>query len=167
MYNRREEKYKITVKEMIETLRAIPDDYAIAFSGCSRGWIHIDDAERIVCIDLEDLDADYAMYYGDLFDEYTSAEILQTARRYIESKIQQYNLDVTIVDAAIYGSRSRGEGNECSDLDIVVEYTGDISEDAFFNILHEDNLTISDVVVDINPITKHKTGTIKEYLRDK
>ena len=33
-----------------------------------------------------------------------------------------------------------------------------------FNLLHEDNFKIGGVPVDINPITKYKTGTLEEYL---
>ena len=37
-------------------------------------------------------------------------------------------------------------------------------EDDLFNLLHEDNFKIGGVPVDINPITKCKSGTLEEYL---
>ena len=46
------------------------------------------------------------------------------------------------------------------------EYVGDIREDDFFNILHEDKFSIEDINVDINPITRYKTGTMEEYLQN-
>ena len=33
-----------------------------------------------------------------------------------------------------------------------------------FNLLHEDKFRIGGVLVDINPITEYKTGTLEEYL---
>ena len=62
------------------------------------------------------------------------------------------------------GSRSRGLEQSGSDLDIVVEYKGNEREDNFFEILHEDNLTIGGVPVDINPIKEEKSGTLQTYL---
>lgn len=47
---------------------------------------------------------------------------------------------------------------------MVVDYKGTIREDDFFNILHEDGLTIAGIKVDINPITEDKTGPLVEYL---
>ena len=47
---------------------------------------------------------------------------------------------------------------------MVVEYKGDIREDTFFDILHEDGMEICGVQVDINPITEGKSGTLESYL---
>ena len=47
---------------------------------------------------------------------------------------------------------------------MVVELSGDESEDDLFNLFHEDNFKIGGVPVDINPITKYKSGTLEEYL---
>ncbi len=46
----------------------------------------------------------------------------------------------------------------------MVSYSGDFKEDAFFNALHEDGLTIAGIPVDINPISTEETGTLEEYL---
>ena len=51
-----------------------------------------------------------------------------------------------------------------SDLDVVVQLSGNEREDDLFNLLHEDKFRIGGVVVDINPITEYKTGTLEEYL---
>ena len=47
---------------------------------------------------------------------------------------------------------------------MVLEYKGSIREDTFFDILHEDEMEIGGVKVDINPITEGKTGTLESYL---
>ena len=48
---------------------------------------------------------------------------------------------------------------------MVVEYDGDISEDALFNIINEEPLTIDGIQVDINPITASKSGTLEQYIQ--
>ena len=73
--------------------------------------------------------------------------------------------EVKLLGARVYGSRCReGLYQEGSDIDVVVSYSGDFREDAFFNVLHEDGLTIAGIPVDINPISVEKTGTLEEYL---
>ena len=47
---------------------------------------------------------------------------------------------------------------------MVVEYEGNISEDALFDIFHEDCFAIDGITVDINPIEHGKTGTLETYL---
>ena len=51
-----------------------------------------------------------------------------------------------------------------SDLDVVVQLSGNEREDDLFNLFHEDKFRIGGVLVDINPITEYKTGTLEEYL---
>lgn len=86
-------------------------------------------------------------------------------RSYLQSKIDDYGLDVKIVDLALYGSRSRGIEKQDSDIDFVVEYKGTVCESHLFNIFHEDGFSIGGKTVDVNPITEWKTGTIDEYLK--
>ena len=62
------------------------------------------------------------------------------------------------------GSRCRGLEGKNSDLDVVVQLSGNEREDDLFNLLHEDKFRIGGVLVDINPITEYKTGTLEEYL---
>ena len=94
----------------------------------------------------------------------TPEDVEQTAYAYIKSKIEEYEIDVEIVDVAVSGSRCRGLEKEGSDLDIVVEYKGKEKEDDLFNAFNEDGLKIGGVKVDVNPITEGKTGTLATYL---
>lgn len=65
----------------------------------------------------------------------------------------------------IIGSRANGTAREDSDLDVLLEYEGDISEDSLYNMLNGENgLEIESIKVDINPITPGKSGTIQEFL---
>ena len=83
---------------------------------------------------------------------------------YLQSKIDEYEINIEFVDVAVSGSRCRGLEEAASDLDVVVEYRGRESEDDLFNAFNEDGFTIGGVKVDINPITEGKTGTLGEYL---
>ena len=94
----------------------------------------------------------------------TPEDVEQTAYAYIKSKIEEYEIDVEIVDVAVSGSRCRGLEKEGSDLDVVVEYKGKEKEDDLFNAFNEDGLKIGGVKVDVNPITEGKTGTLATYL---
>lgn len=91
-------------------------------------------------------------------------DIEEWTRVHINSIIEVYGIDAEIVDLAIVGSRARGLESENSNLDIVVELNTEEKEDCLFNILNQSNFNISGIKVDINPITKHQTGTLKEYL---
>ncbi len=94
----------------------------------------------------------------------TPAEIEELVRDFIQARIYENDFDAEIRDVVISGSRCRGLEKKSSDLDVVVEYTGNEREDDMFNMLHGEKLFIGDVPVDINPITGCKTGTLEEYL---
>lgn len=94
----------------------------------------------------------------------TQEDIELSVYAYLQSKIDEYEINIELVDAAVSGSRCRGLEEAASDLDVVVEYRGRESEDDLFNAFNEDGFTIGGVKVDINPITEGKTGTLGEYL---
>ena len=96
------------------------------------------------------------------------AGIEETVLCYAQAQIDEMGLseEVELLGARVYGSRSReGLYQESSDIDVVVSYSGDLKEDAFFNALHEGGLKIAGIPVDINPISTEKTGTLEEYLK--
>ena len=94
----------------------------------------------------------------------TQEDIELNVYAYLQSKIDEYGMDIQLVDMAVSGSRCRGLEGAGSDLDVVVEYRGGENEDALFNAFNEDGFKIGGVKVDINPITEGKTGTLGEYL---
>ena len=94
----------------------------------------------------------------------TQDDIEQTVWAYLQSKIDEYGIDVELVDVVVSGSRCRGLEKAGSDLDVVVEYKGREHEDTMFNAFNEDGLMIGGIKVDINPITEGKTGTLATYL---
>lgn len=92
-------------------------------------------------------------------------EVEEAAWEYLLSRVKECNLDIDILDLAIYGSRSRGiEKRYDADIDIVFEYKGNYAEDTLFNIFNDDVFTIGDVLVDLNPICRDKSGSLHDYL---
>ncbi|MGN0364953.1 MAG: YodL domain-containing protein, partial [Suilimivivens sp.] len=96
--------------------------------------------------------------------EMNPAEIEETIKCHVQAKIDEYDIDATIIDAVVVGSRCRGLEKDSSDLDVVVELSTNEREDDLFNAFNEDGLHIGDVRVDINPITAQRTGTLETYL---
>lgn len=94
----------------------------------------------------------------------SATEIEELVEEYVTAKLAECDFDAEVRGVVISGSRCRGLEGKCSDLDVVVEYTGDEREDDMFNLLHEDKFSIGGVKVDINPITEYRTGTLEEYL---
>ena len=95
------------------------------------------------------------------------AEIEEMVLCYAQAQIDGMGLtdEVKLLGARVYGSRTReGLYQEGSDVDVVVSYTGNIREDDFFNVLHEDGMKLSGLPLDINPISTEKTGTLEEYM---
>jgi predicted nucleotidyltransferase len=78
--------------------------------------------------------------------------------------LHTFDIDAQVVDVVLVGSRCRGLEHEDSDVDVVIEYYGSEKEDALFNILNEEGLSIGGRNIDMNPITKDKSGTLETYL---
>ncbi|MFR8492302.1 MAG: LPD16 domain-containing protein [Mediterraneibacter gnavus] len=86
---------------------------------------------------------------------------------YAQAELEEAGYEeITLLAARVYGSRTRETlYREDSDLDVVLSYTGDIREDAFFNLLQENGMQIAGLKIDINPISLEKTGTLQEYIK--
>lgn len=84
---------------------------------------------------------------------------------YVRYKLEENDIyDIEILGAKVYGSRESGNNRDDSDLDVLVEFKGNIREDDMFNMLNVGNFEINGIKVDINPITEDKSGTIEEYI---
>lgn len=127
----------------------------------------LNDRIRAEAPETDSVVADFKAKTEELFNGIngqTQDDIEQTVWAYLQSKIDEYEIDVELVDVVVSGSRCRGLEKEGSDLDVVTEYRGSIREDDFFNLLNEDGFKIGGIPVDINPITEGKTGTLETYL---
>lgn len=92
-------------------------------------------------------------------------DILADATDHI-TNAQVEGLDINIVDMKVIGSRIAGTARPDSDLDILVEYDGDMKEDAVFNALNdeENRLAIAGINVDFFPIRKEESGSMQNWL---
>lgn len=94
-----------------------------------------------------------------------SAEVIELFVRDTSMDIiRDCELDVTIKNVILTGSRCRGKEHPGSDIDVLVEYEGDMKEYVLFNILNGDEVLFGGVTIDINPVRKEETGPLEEYL---
>ena len=84
------------------------------------------------------------------------SDIISAIKADIEHIIEENNLQVEIEDIQLIGSYTRGENTPESDLDVLVQYSGDLRDDDFFNIIHEEDLSLNGIKIDINPINSAK-----------
>lgn len=84
------------------------------------------------------------------------SDIISSIKADIENIIEENDLDIKIEDIELIGSYTRGENVPSSDLDVLVQYSGDISDDFLFNIISEYNLELDGIKVDVNPINSAK-----------
>lgn len=96
---------------------------------------------------------------------YSNDEVKTMIDEYVQSVIDDCELDITFIDSALIGSRIRGNARKNSDLDYVFEYSGDMKEYGVFNIMHDEPYYIDDVKIDINPIREEESGNLEKYLR--
>lgn len=94
-----------------------------------------------------------------------ATEVENAVRDYLMDTIRRQDLLIQIGEVMVYGSRCRGTEKSTSDIDIVVEYKGDIREDDLFNLFHEDEFLLGNHTVDINPIQADKSGNIADFLQ--
>ena len=99
-------------------------------------------------------------------DAYVSGDIRIEKKDIIEELYSNLPDGVDeIIDVKFIGSRIYGNDREDSDLDVLVEYSGDMREDDYFNFLHDEdetNTQYEGIDIDFNPIKANKSGTIAE-----
>ena len=131
-----------------------------------------EDAQQWVLVAIQDINAVITKQQSAMLKEsdkkgeltFPMVRMLLEKEKPVERKLDEYEIDVELVDVVVSGSRCRGLEKAGSDLDVVVEYKGREHEDDLFNVFNEDGLMIGGVKVDINPITEGKTGTLATYL---
>lgn len=97
--------------------------------------------------------------------DYDVRDIEDSVRADVERVIRDGDFDAEIVGVKVIGSRMRGEERADSDLDVLVEYTGRAREDSLFDAIADEALEINGVKVDVNPITRGKSGTIEQFMK--
>ncbi|MCI8617451.1 MAG: hypothetical protein HFJ60_04315 [Clostridia bacterium] len=104
---------------------------------------------------------------GDIIKGFLEEEIYEIIGGFLKSFLEENDINTDVVDFQIIGSRNKGTAKKRSDLDVLIEYNNDnYSEDSLFNSLNDETngLKINGIVVDFNPITPSKSGTIEEWL---
>ena len=85
-------------------------------------------------------------------------------KKIVQDIVNDYGMDVTIEDVVVSGSRCRGMEEKGADLDVVLYYSGSVREDDLFNTLHQSDIIMGGVNLDINPISQEQHGSLSEYL---
>lgn len=98
------------------------------------------------------------------FYNFKPVEVENIVKDFVQRVFEENGVTAEIHGAAITGSRSRGLENADSDIDVVIEIDSDLKEDALFNIIHDEELTLEGYAIDINPIKADETGTLETYL---
>ena len=98
-------------------------------------------------------------------ESYSVDEVIDITKNHIQSVLAENGEYVEIIAVRPYGSRAKGTAKTDSDLDIVVQYEGDIREDDMFGMLNDEDskLYIEGIEVDINPIKADDSGDIEDY----
>lgn len=96
---------------------------------------------------------------------YTHQEVKDIVRREVEQILSDADIDAEIVGMEIHGSRNRGDSRPDSDLDVVLEYKGNMKEYAMFNAINETPIEIEGIEVDVNPVRAEETGTLSDYMK--
>ena len=98
------------------------------------------------------------------FYNFKPVEVENIVKDFVQRVFEENGVTAEIHGAAVTGSRSRGLENADSDIDVVIEIDSDLKEDALFNIIHDEELTLEGYTIDINPIKTDETGTLETYL---
>ena len=98
-------------------------------------------------------------------ESYSESQLKNRILEYVNDVLDEKSYEpVRIVQTTFYGSRAKGTSTDISDLDVILEYEGDVKEDEMFNMLNEESLYIDDIQIDINPIRAEQSGTTEEYI---
>jgi len=94
----------------------------------------------------------------------TPAEMEVAAKEAVSEALFDAAAQSQVVNARIYGSyKLPGEPRK---VNVMVEYSGQEREDHVFNLVHEKNVTVNGLQLDINPIKAEKSGTTEQYYRE-
>ena len=116
-------------------------------------------------IDRENIETSF----GDTLENITNAVRTDVLNIAVENNLSED--EFKFEDIRVYGSYSKGQNKDTSDLDFLVQYSGSMREDDAFNMFADAELTLEDangntVKIDINPVNVVKSGTIDEHLVD-
>lgn len=91
-------------------------------------------------------------------------EIEKAAKEAVSEVLFDTAAQSTVINARVYGSyRLPGEARK---VNVMVQYSGKEREDHVFNLVHEKDIAINGMKLDINPIKAEKSGTTEQYYKE-
>lgn len=95
---------------------------------------------------------------------YSYEEVIDIVGTEVDEVLSDYEFDnVEVVEIWPNGSRMRGTAREDSDLDVVLFYKGNEKEDSMFNAIHETDISVGGIKIDVNPIQIESEADIVKY----
>lgn len=89
-------------------------------------------------------------------EERLTEDQIQLVDQFVNDYITDTDADAEVLNIAQIGSTVQGEQDADSDIDIFIEYEGEIREDSFFNAINErqqeNDFTVNDREVDFTPV---------------
>lgn len=97
------------------------------------------------------------------------ADLKADIRGWLDERVEEYQLDIEIIDIALHGSRTRKDFRPDSDLDVIVYYKGrpggHVKEDHIWNMLNDEpKCEIDGVPVDFWPTRDEESGSLDDVL---
>lgn len=124
-----------------------------------RTFVSVEIAEPPAIADFREKTEENFRFYN-----FKPVEVENIVKDFVQRVFEENGVTAEIGSVAVTGSRSRGLENADSDIDVVIEIDSDLKEDALFNIIHDEELTLESYAIDINPIRADETGTLETYL---
>jgi len=173
------ENHKAYIQSWISAIKEKPEVLMQAIKEANRAADYLEVAaelvkeQKLTKEEAFEIGADKVLDESEMLPQYnqlSAGEIKEDVKALINDRIMEYNqhnpsTPLELVDVEIYGSRSQNAYTEKSDLDILVEYKGELKEYALFNILHQEEYEIGGMKVDLNPIREEESGNIRDYLQ--
>ena len=166
-----------TCEELVKKIRSNPpegfpengtkDGHIIALS--QGGNVEFYYVEEYGAVPVEDFADDFSIgkeKYNDMSEKELISTVLAIGHATFD-EINEYEPEygLKVLNAKIYGSRENGNYKPDSDIDVLLEYEGDLKESEVFNLVNEAGISIAGMKLDINPIRAQESGTIEEFLQ--
>lgn len=92
-------------------------------------------------------------------------QILYKVAQHITYQFNRYNRIFKPTKICLVGSRVRGTNTDSADIDVAIQYKGELKEEDVFNILHKEPLIIDGLRVDYIPYNESKGNRIDNYTK--